>query len=63
VEWVPIADPDPPGQGSNDVYDQGFALGAAIFTRLEGCWYGNRAIYFDATSGGNTGDGHLGVQA
>jgi len=49
VEWVSIATPDPPGQGSNDVYNQGFAGGAAIFTRLEGCWYGNGAIYFDAT--------------
>ena len=59
VEWVPIANPDPPGQGSNDVYDQGFAGGAAIFTRLEGCWYGNGAIYFDATSGGNAGVGQI----
>jgi secreted PhoX family phosphatase len=59
VEWVPIANPDPPGQGSNDVYDQGFAAGAAIFTRLEGCWYGNGAIYFDATSGGNAGEGQI----
>jgi secreted PhoX family phosphatase len=59
VEWVPIANPNPPGQGSNDVYDQGFARGAAIFTRLEGCWYGNGAIYFDATSGGNAGAGQI----
>jgi len=59
VEWVPIADPDPPGQGSNAVYDQGFAGGAAIFTRLEGCWYGNGAIYFDATNGGNAGEGQI----
>lgn len=59
VEWVPIAVPDPAGQGSNDVYDQGFALGAAIFTRLEGCWYGNGAIYFDATNGGDAGEGQI----
>jgi uncharacterized protein len=59
VEWVPIANPDPPGQGSNAVYDQGFALGAAIFTRLEGCWWGNGAVYFDATNGGNAGAGQV----
>jgi secreted PhoX family phosphatase len=59
VEWVPIGTPDPAGQGSNDVYDQGFAGGAAIFTRLEGCWYGNGAIYFDATSGGDAGEGQI----
>jgi len=59
VTWVDIADPNPPGQGSNDVYDQGFALGGAIFTRLEGCWYGNGAIYFDATNGGNAGEGQV----
>jgi secreted PhoX family phosphatase len=59
VEWVDIANPNPGGQGSNDVYNQGAALGGARFTRLEGCWYGNRAIYFDATSGGDAGDGQI----
>ena len=34
VEWVLINTPDPPGQGSNDVYDQGFAGGAAIFIEV-----------------------------
>jgi uncharacterized protein len=59
VEWVRIDNPNPPGQGSNAVYDQGFAKGAAIFTRLEGCWYGNGAIYFDATDGGEAGAGQV----
>ena len=53
VEWVRIDDPNPPGQGSNAVYDQGYAKGAAIFTRLEGCWAGNGAIYFDPRYVGN----------
>ena len=34
-------------------------LGAARFARLEGCWYGNGAIYFDSTSGGNAGAGQI----
>lgn len=59
VECVRIDNPNPAGQGSNDVYDQGFAKGAAIFTRLEGCWYGNGAIYFDATNGGDAGAGQV----
>jgi hypothetical protein len=59
VTWVPIAEPNPPGQGSNDVYDQGFALGGAIFARLEGCWYANGAIYFVSTSGGDAGVGQV----
>jgi secreted PhoX family phosphatase len=59
VEWVPIANPDPPGQASNAVYSQGAALGAARFARLEGCWYGSGAVYFDATSGGNAGSGQI----
>jgi hypothetical protein len=41
------------------VYNQGAALGAARFARLEGCWYGSGAIYFDATSGGNAGSGQI----
>ena len=55
VEWVPIATPDnvlasSPG---NFVWTQGRALGAATFSRLEGCWYGNDSkIYIVSTSGG-----------
>jgi secreted PhoX family phosphatase len=59
VTWVPIADPNPPGTSSTAVYNQGRVLGAARFARLEGCWYGNGAIYFAATSGGNAGAGQV----
>lgn len=59
VEWVPIADPEPPGQGGNDVFDQGAALGAAHFSRLEGCWYGHGSIFFVSTSGGGAGNGQV----
>jgi hypothetical protein len=41
------------------VFSQGRALGGAAFARLEGCWYGNGAIYFDSTSGGNAGAGQI----
>jgi secreted PhoX family phosphatase len=59
VTWVPIANPNPPGTSSTAVFSQGLALGGARFARLEGCWYGNGAVYFDATSGGNAGRGQV----
>jgi secreted PhoX family phosphatase len=61
VEWVDIADPDPtfPAGTTNDeaivaVGDQGRALGAAIFSRLEGAYYSNGQVYFISTQGGAT---------
>lgn len=59
VTWVTIANPNPPGTSSTAVYNQGRALGGAQFARLEGCWYGNGAVYFVATSGGNTLSGQV----
>lgn len=52
VTWVPIADPDPEDANSESVYLQGRALGGANFARLEGCWWADDAVYFNATSGG-----------
>jgi secreted PhoX family phosphatase len=62
VEWVPIATPDAPGAIPGDfVWQQGRALGAARFARLEGCWYGNdQKIYVVSTSGG-IGQGQIWV--
>jgi secreted PhoX family phosphatase len=62
--WVDIADPDPAPTGSLAVDNvavssQGAALGAASFARLEGCWWGNGAVYFNATSGGDAGAGQV----
>jgi secreted PhoX family phosphatase len=64
VHWVPIADPDrahhSAGRGDAEgVSSQGWQQGAAVFARLEGAWYGGGAIYFDATSGGNSGSGQI----
>lgn len=55
VTWVDIDDPDPANAESDPlaVFKQGQAKGGALFTRLEGCWSGNGAIYFNSTNGGN----------
>jgi secreted PhoX family phosphatase len=59
VRWVTIANPDPSDASSTAVFSQGATLGAASFARLEGCWWGNGAVYFNSTSGGNTGKGQV----
>lgn len=53
VEWVTIDNPNP----DNDNYPtgvryQGYAKGAARFTRGEGIWYGKGDFYFTCTDGG-----------
>jgi secreted PhoX family phosphatase len=59
--WVDIDDPDPADAGSrrDAVLQQGKARGAAIFDRLEGCWYGDGSIYFNSTSGGDVEAGQV----
>ena len=58
VGWVPIADPDPtfattdPNVEISTVSNQGLALGAAAFSRLEGIRYSNGLLYFTSTQGG-----------
>ena len=58
VEWVDIDDPDPDmtGLSNNDaiqlVGKQGFAQGAAIFSRLEGAEWWDGRLYFTSTQGG-----------
>ncbi len=61
VEWVPVDNPDSdaPTISSGHCFNQGFANGGAQFARLEGCWYGDGGIYFNATSGGNAGAGQV----
>jgi secreted PhoX family phosphatase len=61
VEWVRIEAPDP-ASASDDastVFREGQSKGAAIFHRLEGCWYGDGSIYFDATAGGDARAGQV----
>ena len=60
VVWVDIADPDRNSAwDSMGVFAQGFDRGGARFSRLEGCWYGDRSIYFHATNGGDAGRGQV----
>ena len=54
VEWVRIDQPDSDAAPlpSGFVFNQGLARGAAQFARLEGCWWGDDSVYFNATEGG-----------
>ena len=61
VDWVDIEDYDPAkaGEEAGLVYKQGLAAGGATFARLEGCWYGEGAIFLDATNGGDAKMGQI----
>lgn len=61
AHWVDIDDPDPAAASTDSaaVYNQGFAKGGARFSRLEGCWWGDRGVFFHATNGGNAGVGQV----
>lgn len=65
VRWHKIDDPTlahTPGKGVPDelgVFTQGETLGGSIFSRLEGCWFGNGLVYFDATDGGAAKAGQI----
>jgi hypothetical protein len=73
VEWVDIEDPDPtfpytpgvPAPTPNNtaivyVGNQGFAQGAAYFSRLEGSAFDNGVVYFCATQGGGPAEASFG---
>ena len=62
VDWVEIADRDPPNPsfpGGTALAAQGVAAGASRFMRLEGIWYGDGTMYFHATAGGAAGLGQV----
>lgn len=68
VEWVRIDGVNPPSDAEApagaDITQygtrfQGFAKGAARFSRGEGIWYGEGEFYFCCTSGGATGLGQV----
>lgn len=60
-DWVDISDPDPSNAEKEPlaVFQQGKAKGAATFGRLEGCWYGDGAIYINSTDGGDARTGQV----
>jgi secreted PhoX family phosphatase len=58
--WVDIDNPDPATISSTtSVFAQGRARGGVAFARLEGCWWGDNSVYFNATSGGAIGAGQV----
>lgn len=60
ARWVDIADPDPDLEaGRPTCFQQGLAQGGARFARLEGCWWADDSVYFNATSGGAIGAGQV----
>ncbi|HET8549456.1 MAG TPA: alkaline phosphatase PhoX [Bryobacteraceae bacterium] len=56
VTWVDIENVESPG---DDLRQQGFSKGAALFARGEGAIAAPEAIYFTATSGGRAGRGQV----
>jgi secreted PhoX family phosphatase len=61
VYWVDIEEPDPAAAETDTsaVFKEGLDKGAAIFQRLEGCWYGDGSVFFNATSGGDAEMGQV----
>lgn len=62
TNWVTIDNPDPieADIDSLAVFKQGFSKGAAMFSRLEGCYADPKGrIYFTATSGGDNKGGQI----
>lgn len=59
-DWVTIevADPDSESSGASN-RAQGFAKGAALFSRGEGAWWGNGKVYFVCSNGGDAGRGQV----
>ena len=56
VSWVPIDDVDPE---TDTVRYEAQGKGAAVFSRLEGAWYGNDRVYVITTDGGPAGQGQV----
>jgi secreted PhoX family phosphatase len=59
VTWIDIDNPNPAGTSSTAVFAQGVNRGRVRFRRLEGCWWGNGAMYFVSTNGGPAGSGQV----
>ncbi|MBI4419347.1 MAG: DUF839 domain-containing protein [Gemmatimonadetes bacterium] len=61
VGWVDVDNPDP-SEAETDpgaVFQAAVAKGAAVFARLEGCWYAENSVFFHATEGGDSGLGQV----
>lgn len=56
VRWIDLQHVEAP---DDDLRLRGFEKGAARFTRGEGMWYGNEAVYFACTDGGHVHKGQI----
>ncbi|GAB5520038.1 MAG: PhoX family phosphatase [Rhodothermales bacterium] len=56
VRWIDMTDVESP---NDDLRLRGFADGAARFARGEGMWYGNDAVFFACTNGGDAKKGQI----
>ena len=56
TRWIDLDNVEAP---ENDLRLRGFDQGAARFARGEGMWYGNDAVYFVCTSGGQAHRGQI----
>jgi secreted PhoX family phosphatase len=56
VEWIDLDDVLAP---EDDLRYRGYGLGAARFARGEGMWYGENAVYFVCTNGGQMKKGQI----
>jgi uncharacterized protein len=63
ASWVDIEAPGqahtPGRMDGSGVVNQGIAAGGSAFTRLEGCWATDTAVYFTATNGGDASSGQV----
>lgn len=56
VEWIPLSEIDAP---KDDLRVRARAAGAAVFSRPEGIWAGEKQIFFSATTGGARNSGQI----
>lgn len=62
IHWEDIRDPDRAHHNGTDglgVLQQGLDRGGAIFSRLEGAWFGDGRLFITATDGGNARMGQV----
>jgi secreted PhoX family phosphatase len=56
VEWIGLSNVD---TNEDDLRLRGHALGAALFARGEGMWFGNKEVFFACTNGGKKKMGQI----
>jgi len=56
TRWIDLDNVEAP---DNDLRLRGFVQGAARFARGEGMWYGNNAVFFACTNGGQAKQGQI----